>query len=155
MPLEVLIILFCGSWLLCIFQLIAPIVRNDHRRVERSDLFNRIGKGWRGRLGLTRLTRAAARNAESWRQHDRCRQLRGFSSIATHRANSFALPREVRSVCRSSARSAWLWLSCGWSRRTWRRFRSRMSTRRRMPSGEYDSRSPRAREHWNHPYCSA
>jgi hypothetical protein len=65
MPLEVLIILFCGCWLLCIFQLIAPIVWNDHRRVERSELLNRIGKGWRGRLGLTRLARAAARNAES------------------------------------------------------------------------------------------
>lgn len=113
MPLEVLIILFCGRWLLCILQLIAPIVWNDHRRVERSELLNRIG--WRGGsiLVLRCLARAAARNTESRRQHYRCRQLHRFSFIATHRANSFALPREVRSVCRSSARSAWLWLLYG------------------------------------------
>ena len=66
MPLEVLIILFCGSWLLCIFQLVAPIVGNHNGRVQRRELLNRIG--WRRGsiiLRLHRLTRAAARNAES------------------------------------------------------------------------------------------
>ena len=65
MPLEVLIILFCGRWLLCVLQLIAPIVGNHNGRVQRRELLNRIGWRCGSILVLRRLTRAAARNAES------------------------------------------------------------------------------------------
>ena len=65
MPLKVLIILFCGSWLLCILQLIAPIVWNYHRWMERFELLNRISWRCESLCRLCCFARATARNTES------------------------------------------------------------------------------------------